>query len=192
MDDDSQERLLGELLDMFLTAQQAGRPVKRIVGDDLEAFCRQFCSGLGWRNRGIDLLNSLASCAKWVLAFTVLELLCNLEDAALPELTTDVSGYILGWGMGLFVSLLVGMAVKGLMFRWKRISMGVYTGLLLGVLVAAVGGVRRSGGVGGHGQHPGRHPALCRHPVRHCLRYAEIFPVHRPGDGLVDGGAGGL
>lgn len=138
MDDSSQERLLGELLDMFLTAQQAGRPVKRIVGDDLEVFCRQFCSGLGWRSRGIDFLNSLASCAKWVLAFTVLELLCNLEDAALPGLTTDVSGYILGWGMGLFVSLLVGMAVKGLMFRWKRISMGVYTGLLLGVLAVLV------------------------------------------------------
>ncbi|MCD8141654.1 MAG: DUF1048 domain-containing protein [Clostridiales bacterium] len=141
MDDDSQERLLGELLDMFLTAQQAGRPVKRIVGGDLEEFCRQFCSGLGWKSRGIDTLNNLASCAKWMLAFTALELVCNLEEAALPDLQTDVSGYIIGWGIGLFVSLLVGMAVKGLMFRWKRISMGVYNGLLLGalaVLVAAV------------------------------------------------------
>ncbi|MCD7844006.1 MAG: DUF1048 domain-containing protein [Clostridiales bacterium] len=138
MDDDSQERLLGELLDMFLTAQQAGRPVKRIVGDDLEEFCRQFCSGMGWKSRGMDVLRGLASCAKWMLAFTALELVCNLEEAALPDLQTDVSGYILGWGMGLLVSLLVGMAVKGLMFRWKRISMGVYTGLLLGVLAVLV------------------------------------------------------
>ncbi len=134
MDDDSQERLLGELLDMFLTAQQAGRPVKRIVGGDLEAFCRQFCSGLGWKSRGMDVLRGMAACAKWMLAFTVLELVCNLEDAALPDLQTDVSGYILGWGIGLFVSLLAGMAVKGLMYRWTRISMGEYNGLLLGAL----------------------------------------------------------
>ena len=44
IDELTREDRLGSLLDMLLSAQESGRPVKKVVGNSIEDFCKMFCS----------------------------------------------------------------------------------------------------------------------------------------------------
>ena len=50
-DEAAYEERLSQLLDVFLTAQESGRPAEKITGGDIQQFCRTFCSDLGIKNR---------------------------------------------------------------------------------------------------------------------------------------------
>ena len=47
MDEMRTEETLSEVMDTFLAAQEAGKPVEKVVGKDLQKFCESLCSGKG-------------------------------------------------------------------------------------------------------------------------------------------------
>ena len=46
IDENTVEDRLGELLDIFLSAGESGKDVHKITGNDLEHFCKTFCSDI--------------------------------------------------------------------------------------------------------------------------------------------------
>lgn len=57
--EDTESELMMELLDHMLMAQEEGKPVSTIVGDDIEGFCEIFFSEYKLGNRFVDFLKTL-------------------------------------------------------------------------------------------------------------------------------------
>lgn len=51
IEDAAIEERLGELLDIFFSAMERGKPVSEITDTRLESFCKTFCSDFGVKNR---------------------------------------------------------------------------------------------------------------------------------------------
>lgn len=132
VDDVRSEEQLSELLDLFLSAQQAGKPVKSIVGGDIERFCVAFCSGYGWKERIFNGLYAFKSVAWWMLVISAFELFCLLidPDSRLADFwntdsAVNLSGYLIGFFIALALSRLCSFVIRRIMFRTRRFSMRV-------------------------------------------------------------------
>lgn len=75
---DAREERLGEFLDLLLTAQEEGRSVESVVGNDMERFCKSFCSDFGPKNTFLLVLDTL----KFLAWYTVV---LSLLDVIMPE-----------------------------------------------------------------------------------------------------------
>lgn len=147
IDDLTRDERLGELLDIFLSAQSAGRPVEKIVGGDLERFCREFCSDCGPKNRLLNVFDSLKTLAKLMIFISALDILFLLWDMAEGETvdlwgtvsSLNVSGYFLGILAAALLSMLSNLVVRRVMFRSGRVSMKVLKGVPLAVAVVTFG-----------------------------------------------------
>lgn len=141
----TQEEQLSALLDLFLSAQQAGKPVKSIVGGDLERFCRLFCSDYGWKNRGFHLLDVLKGLAWWMLVVSAIDallLLLDLSEGESVDLlheasTLNTSGYLMGILASVLLWQVSGFVTRQIMFRIKRVSMTVLRGIQVATLAVS-------------------------------------------------------
>ena len=133
IDEDMKEERLGELLDIFLSAAETGKPVRRITGNDLEQFCKTFCSDFGMKNRILFLLDWFKSIAKVLVIVSVLDLVFPETDAASGGNTgfwdslssLNLSGYFLGIVIAGIFAWAVNLALRRMMFRQKCVSMKI-------------------------------------------------------------------
>lgn len=143
------ESQMSELLDIFLNAQERNKPVARIVGKNIEQFCKHFCVDNSWKNKFFYYMDWLKGIAWFLFVMTVLELFGILADVSYGE-TVDfwnmrgelnLSAYLIG----LLICTLSGSAtdylVSKIMFRLKRLSVEVLRGIIIGVTVLIVLGV---------------------------------------------------
>ena len=131
-DEAAYEERLSQLLDVFLTAQESGRPVEKITGGDIRQFCRTFCSDLGIKNRllsFVDYVNRIMCLLFVFSAADLLFLLFRNDGAPLSILSSysdlNVSGLIIGGAAAGIVTAAVGALIRHLMFRRKNVSMKV-------------------------------------------------------------------
>lgn len=145
IDDDTREEHMGQLLDMMLSAQESGKPVKKVVGNDVEAFCKAFCSEFSWNNRVLNILDTLRSLVVGLLLFCVIDLL-NLFSLWLDgtavnvwkaTISPDLCGYLLGMVVCFTAGTISNVLVRMFMFRTNRFSMGVLR--VVSCAVAAAG-----------------------------------------------------
>ena len=125
IDEVTKDEQLGDLFDLFLTAQTAGRPVKRITGGNMEYFCRSFVSEFGWKNRLLYFADYTKRVAWFLLVFSVLDMLIAVWDGGFSALLnpTDVTnyfGYLVGMAICALVGALVGTLTRRTMFRLKK------------------------------------------------------------------------
>lgn len=114
IDESTLEERLGELLDIFLSAQERGRPVTQITGNSMEQFCETFCSDFSAKNRIYHIADMFASIA-WVLLFV------SLLDVVFPEAEAADAGGL--WYAASSVNLsgyLVGIFLSGGFGRMLR------------------------------------------------------------------------
>ena len=128
IDDNTREENMGQLLDMFLTAQTAGKPVEKITGSNIEAFCKTFCSEFSWKNRLYSLMDGLKGLSVGLLLICVLdviELAVQNEKVSVWQAVSSfpISGYFLGVLCGCVAGMLSNMVVRRFMFKSKRVSM---------------------------------------------------------------------
>lgn len=125
IDVDSREERLGELLDIFISAQEDEKPVRKIVGNDLENFCKTFCFDLGVKSKLVDFLGSLK-------IFVIFELICSLFDLV-PDPEENISFWARKVDSDIFLfasimvfSLLVGYTANfllcKLMFKYRKLK----------------------------------------------------------------------
>ncbi len=126
VDDGTREEQLSELLDCLLSAQEAGKPVESVVGDDVQEFCESFCSGYDWKNRLLHFLEMLQTLAWITLVLNALHLLSLLADMPLAQaLAQGGSFHMSALIIGALSGVLSGFLTKKLMFRMKKLSLHV-------------------------------------------------------------------
>lgn len=147
-DDDTMEEKMNELLDLFLNAQEEGKPVQKLVGKNMEHFCDTYFSDITWKSRMLDFFDRIKSVAWWILVFSILDLVGAVlfgdagetgatvamrDDDILSLVTIFLSTYIL--------SRLAVLEIRHLLFQTKKVSYGamwwiqVISGLVIGLLV---------------------------------------------------------
>lgn len=136
MDRDTQEELLMELIDVFVTAQKQGKSIDRIVGSDVERFCKNFCSGIGFKYQLKGFADSLKRISWLILIICILDLCALSEETSFMEIKSDVMPILGGFLFGSVLSLFLAAVFRTVMFRSKKINMRLYNiTLLLGVVV---------------------------------------------------------
>ncbi len=133
IDETTSEERLGDLLDIFLSAQDAGKPVQKIVGSNLEQFCKAFCSDFGVKNRVFLILDWLKSTA-WLLAvISIIDILWLFLDAA-DTGNFDIRHSISSLNLSMYFTAAIlsgalfittNLVFQHLMFKTKRVSMNV-------------------------------------------------------------------
>lgn len=132
-DDQAREERMGQLLDMFLTAQQTGKPVEKIVGKNIESFCKEFCADFNWKNQVWRILDSTKSLAKFLLVMAGIDFLFLLTDwlDGIPvdfwnyDSGLNLGGYLLGLLIASVAGWVCNFLVRRLMFRIGKVSMRV-------------------------------------------------------------------
>lgn len=133
VDDNTKEERLSELLDIFLSAAKTGKPVQKITGNDLEHFCKTFCSDFGIKNRILFTLDWMKSIAKVIVFVSVLDLLFPESDATSAGNVSvwehfsslNISGYLIGIFLAGMFAMILNIVLRRIMFRKKKISMKI-------------------------------------------------------------------
>lgn len=144
------EDRLGSLLDMLLSAQEAGRPVQKVVGSNMEQFCKSFCSDMGTRNKTWHLLDTLKTVA-------IVELICAVLDLWGADWTgtdfwsllstANASGLILGFAACVVIGYISNLVVRFFMFKTRKLNMNLLKCIVIfmtGVSFAVVFGILSS------------------------------------------------
>ena len=81
MDEMRTEETLSEVMDTFLAAQEAGKPVEKVVGKDLQKFCESLCSEKGIKTYILGFFEPVTLClygifSLFCLTFTFCSLHC--------------------------------------------------------------------------------------------------------------------
>lgn len=133
IDETTTEERLSELLDIFLTAQDANKPVSSIVGNDVEEFCKIFCSDFGIKNKLLYVADSIKILAQTMIAFSIFDILVIVSDY-LEGVEVDffnaitglnISGYLIGILVVIMLGYISNFITRNIMFKTKRISLNV-------------------------------------------------------------------
>lgn len=143
VDEAATEERLGELLDIFLSAEKTGRSVSKITGNDIERFCKSFCSDFGTKNRILHVVDYFKSIAKVLVFVSVLDLVFYILEMAeggevdlLHSVSSlNVSGYIMGIFVVSVLMAVVNVVIRRAMFKMGRVSMKVFQGICCVVAV---------------------------------------------------------
>lgn len=145
IENDESDEMLMDLLDLLLTAQNEGKPVEKVIGSDVEKFCGSYFSNYTMKKRLMDIPMKTYRLMCWVFVLELIFLLVTVveDGATLFTASADVSGYLIGIGIGIIVEVLFRVLVEPWMFRWKWLTSGVYYTILLVVMTGMIiGGVR--------------------------------------------------
>ena len=141
VDEPTREERMSELLDSFLSAQEAGKSIQSVVGNDIERFCKTFVADFGLKNSLLSLLDSLKIFA-WVFAvFSVMEIAFNISagrDVWTAQSTLDITGYFLALMVARIICWFINRALRQSMVRTKRVSMKTWRAVIFGETVISV------------------------------------------------------
>ena len=115
MDEMRTEETLSEVMDTFLAAQEAGKPVEKVVGKDLQKFCESLCSEKGIKTYILGFFETCHFMFIWYFLTVLLDI------------------------QFLFTSLLEGEKINFFTFRSrKNISSILITGIFVLVLLYSI------------------------------------------------------
>lgn len=145
IDELTREERMNELLDIFISAEEAGKPIERVVGKDIEAFCKAFCSEFDTSHRVLSFLDGLKVIAKTFVLVSLLDvffLFLDWLDGAkidlLSSLTSlNTSGFLLAILVTATLGFLSNFIIRRIMFKRKRISMKVLRAIPVVVAIVA-------------------------------------------------------
>lgn len=136
---DTGDDMLMDLLDLLLTAQNEGKPIERIIGSDMEKFCRSYFSSYTMKNRLLDFPKRFYQ-MMWMVFVLEVFFAFTEDDFQLFHSTTDISGYLLGFLGGWAVFLLCKTLLQPFMFRWKWLTAGRFGAIVIVLSIGALFG----------------------------------------------------
>lgn len=141
VDENTVNSQLMQLVDVFLSAQNAGRRVESVTGRNIEQFCKNFCSQFGWEQCVRSVAERFRDLAIVVLILDgVVAVSVLLEESAIPfwerflGMTENVMFFWLIPVM--LLSTVFDLLIRRVMFRIKK---GVVTALRITNFVLNVG-----------------------------------------------------
>ena len=125
------EERMSELLDIFLNAQSEEKPVRDIIGNDIDRFCKNFCSDFTLKNRIASIIDGL----KILMLMPTVSTIFNIGSwIATEEAKTDNYNFFhcMSWGnimtyliisfSMLTILLITNIVLRRIMFKMKRLS----------------------------------------------------------------------
>lgn len=131
--EDTESELMMELLDHMLMAQEEGKPVSTIVGDDIEGFCEIFFSEYKLGNRFVDFLKTLYRMAWIMLVFEILDLV--IADGVLSS--SDIGAIVLGGLSGSLSILIIYLLIRPLVKK-RKVNATALNAIYIVLLLASV------------------------------------------------------
>lgn len=126
-----------ELLDMFIEAAKDKVPVKNLVGDDIERFCKRCFSDDSVAGHIKDVWSKISGIA-WILliieGLSFIDELRALQDMGqIWEIRSDLGIYIVSIIVSLTGLTIVTFVVRRFMFKLKWMNLNKYLGIYLGL-----------------------------------------------------------
>lgn len=120
MDDDSREDRLSELLDIFLSAQGSGKPVKKIIGNDIQQFCTEFCSDVDFKSWMRSFFDKIKFILWYIFVFSFIDMLFIIADIINGQKASiwETEGFFIGGSLIGFAFYIVVSSVFNLIFRY--------------------------------------------------------------------------
>lgn len=134
--EDTESELMMELLDHMLMAQEKGKPVSTIVGDDIEGFCEIFFSEYKLGNRFVDFLKTLYRMAWIMLVFAILDLV--IGDGALSSSDIGAIGAIVLGGLSGSLSILIIYLLIRPLVKKRKVNATALNAIYIVLLLASV------------------------------------------------------
>lgn len=139
-----EEEMLMNLIDLLYTAQMDEKPASKIIGNDVEQFCKDYFQeqrGILGFIRGIPV--ALYRMSIIFMIFGILEIIFLMDE---PEFsvwnaTMDVSGFIVGLLIGAITSCIALWIIRPFLFRLKKVNATVIAFLVLAIDLAAIIGI---------------------------------------------------
>lgn len=131
--------IMMDLADMLLTAQDKGMPAKKVVGDDMEDFCRSFFSVYSTKDKIAGFLTSVYRTAWLVFIVESVSVLFSIGEKGFNFWThrSDITPYMVGVLAGMFITCIVDAVFKKMMFRLQKMRTGIYTAVIFAVIFGA-------------------------------------------------------
>lgn len=144
---DWKESQMSELLDIFLNAQEENRPVSKIVGRNIERFCKHFCVDNSWKNKFLYYADLMKDMSWTLFVLAILELFSILVDVSYGKDVDfwnvqepfNLSGYFIALLLCALFGSVTDFIVSKIMFRVKRLSVKVLRGIVFLVIVFVLG-----------------------------------------------------
>ena len=139
---ETREEMLMNLVDMLCTAQEEGKPAERIVGKDIEKFCKGYFSEYNdaeSRVKGFPgWLNVMCWC---VLGLCLLEFIPTDQNASFHIMTAKVElgGYLCGILITILAEIVVLFLGRQMMFRLKNMNRKILYGLNVVLVLVFLG-----------------------------------------------------
>lgn len=134
--EDTESELMMELLDHMLMAQEEGKPVSTIVGDDIEGFCEIFFSEYKLGNRFVDFLKTLYRMAWIMLVFAILDLV--IGDGVLSSSDIGAIGAIVLGGLSGSLSILIIYLLIRPLVKKRKVNATALNAIYIVLLLASV------------------------------------------------------
>ncbi len=140
--EESDERM-ADLYELLLTAQEEKKPVEKLVGKDIEKFCKDYFEDYTWKERLKLIPKDLFRMSVILLVLELFELWAAKGTAdSVFSIQTDPSGYLFGLGIGVFFTMLCNTVFSPLVLKSKKIKPGVwYFLMLLALVLLFIGGM---------------------------------------------------
>lgn len=142
MDSLTYEDRMMDLVDLFVTAQERNKPVRKIIGTDVEEFCGEYFGEYTWKDRMKKLPKQMLPLAWFLFIFAVLDILFwwseGGDTCSFWEWNTDAGGWLFGYFWGIAVSIVLGVVLRPFVFRVKWLSPNM---LAVGTLIIVFGGI---------------------------------------------------
>lgn len=134
---DVQDDLMMNLFDLLLTAQEEQKPVAKIIGPDMEKFCKEYFRNYDWRERMKNFPVDLYRLMRVIFILELLDFFCLEENVDLLHAQSDITPYLGGFGLSLILTMIIDIFIRPMIFRLKIKPVIYYVGFLL-VWVGAI------------------------------------------------------
>lgn len=141
LDEKTRDEMLMELVDILLTAQKKNTPVGKIIGNDVDAFCRSYFSGFTLKDRIKMLPENLYDLMLFLLIGSVMLTIFEIVESKLPITQIKISALP---NIIFAVSGLVITAVYNLFFKFFRKKLQIKNWLSSGELIVMMTGISAS------------------------------------------------
>ncbi len=134
----SEDKLM-ELYDSLMEAQKDGTPVEKIVGKDMEAFCKMFFEEEEEPlNPFVKFAKGVYSLARIMAFFTIIDILLREEGADWRTMDSNILPFFGGVAVGFILSFFFEYALKPMIFKNTKMKPIAYYVI---ILVSYVGSI---------------------------------------------------
>lgn len=139
LDENTTDELLMNLLDSLLSAQENGEPVEKIVGSDIEHFCREYFNVYDRRDKIGNYVTRAYKFAWVVFVIEMIEMVINLsEGIPLMKMEADIAPYLLSVVAGGIVSIINDLLIYPVIVKKKKVNSTAYSFIILSLFIVLI------------------------------------------------------